>query len=243
MSIPVAELRRIAERAAREAGAVALAGFRSQDLEVEQKKDFHDLVTVYDRRTEAHVRQVIAEELPGSRVMGEEDGISGDGEVTWFVDPIDGTSNYARGIALWGVCIGAVVKHEVVVGVVYDPVADNLFVADDRGAFLNGHPISAQGATRPEAATVIASFPYARDLVSLRERGLQRFGEMQDTFSHVRDFGSTSISLCHVAAGWADATFCFEINPWDVAAPSFILKQAGGRYRTYGDGVELPRRP
>lgn len=240
MSIPSAQLTNIAAVAAREAGAVAREGFRSPGLEVTEKSDFHDLVTVYDRLCEERVRDVIERAVPGSRVLGEECGLTGDGDITWLVDPIDGTSNFARGIALWAVCIAAAVDGEIVAGVVYDPVADHLFQADEDGARLNGKLIRAEGATTPESATVISSFPYARDLTVFRAEALESFGRLQETFAHVRDFGSTAISLCHVAAGWADAAFCFEVNPWDVSAAAFILKQAGGIYRTYGEGKELP---
>ncbi|WP_424463203.1 inositol monophosphatase family protein [Pseudoclavibacter helvolus] len=235
------ELAQIAQGAARGAGTIALEGFRSKGLGIDEKTNFHDLVTVYDVRAEQYIRGVIANEAPDSRIVGEEGGASGAGDVTWFIDPIDGTSNFARGIALWAVCIGAAVDGEVVAGVVYDPVADNMFVADERGAFLNGEGLRSEGATTPERATVLASFPLPRDLVHLRADALEAYAELEDTYSHVRDLGSSAITLTHVAAGWADAVFSFEASPWDVAAPAFILKRAGGIYRTYGDGVELPR--
>jgi myo-inositol-1(or 4)-monophosphatase len=233
-------LSQIAETAARGAGAVALDGFRSRGLEIAEKADFHDLVTVYDQRAEDHVREVIEREAPGSRIVGEEGGVSGDGEVTWYIDPIDGTSNFARGIAFWCVCIGAAVDGEIVAGVVYDPVADHLFLADERGAFLNGEPLRAEGATAPEQATVIATFPLPRDLRAFRAEALESYAQLAETYAQVRDLGSSGMNLCHVAAGWADATFCFEVNPWDVAGPAFILKRAGGVYRTYGGGEQLP---
>lgn len=234
------ELSRIAEEAARGAGAIALEGFRSKGMSIDEKANFHDLVTVYDVRAEQFVRGVIEQRLPDSRIVGEEGGSSGEGEVTWYIDPIDGTSNFARGIALWAVCVGAAIDGEVVAGVVYDPVADNLFLADERGAFLNGEELRSEGATVPEQATVLASFPLPRDLIHLRAEALEAYAELENTYSHVRDLGSSAITLTHVAAGWADAVFSFEAAPWDVAAPAFILKQAGGIYRTYGAGEELP---
>lgn len=235
------ELAQIAQEAARGAGALALEGFRSKGMGIDEKANFHDLVTVYDVRAEQFIRGVIEKELPDSRIVGEEGGASGAGDVTWYIDPIDGTSNFARGIALWAVCIGAAVDGEVVAGVVYDPVADNMFVADERGAFLNGEALRSEGATTPERATVLASFPLPRDLVHLRAEALEAYAELEDTYSHVRDLGSSAITLTHVAAGWADAVFSFEASPWDVAAPAFILKRAGGIYRTYGEGAELAK--
>lgn len=230
----------IAEQAAREAGAVALAGFRSPGLEFETKNGFHDFVTEYDRRSELEARAVIERNLPGSHIVGEEQGSSGEGIVTWYVDPIDGTSNFARGIALWGVVIAAVRGDEVVAGIVYDPVADHLFRADERGAFLNGRPLRARGMTVPERATVLATFPPADTLQTRRVEKLEALAQLAESFAHVRDLGSAAIGLCHVAAGWADANFGFNIHPWDVAAPAFILRQAGGVYRSYGDGRRMP---
>lgn len=236
------DLADIAESAAREAGAVAAEGFRKPGLVFEAKANLHDFVTVYDRRSEVRAREVIGAQAPGSRIVGEEDGETGGGEVTWYIDPIDGTSNYARGIALWGVCIAAVIGDDVVAGVVYDPTAGHLFRADSRGAFLNGTPLRAEGMTSSEWATVLATFPPGADLRHRRAEKLEAQARLHDSYAHVRDLGCTAISLCHVAAGWADAAFGFGIHPWDVAAPSFILRSAGGIYRSYSGGEQLPQR-
>ena len=239
MTASVADLARISEAAARSAGAVALGGFRSRGLVVDDKRDFHDPVTVFDRRAEERVREIIDRDAPGSRIVGEEGGETGSGDVTWFIDPIDGTANFASGIALWGVCVAAAVDGEVVAGVVYDPVADHLFAANDRGAFLNGSPLRAEGATTQSRATIVPGFVSYRDLHVDRADVLESFAELLEQFAHVRTFGSSAISLCHVAAGWADATFSFGASPWDTAAAAFILKRAGGVYRTFADGAEL----
>lgn len=231
-------LARIAESAARGAGAIALEGFRSRDLVIDEKVDFHDPVTLFDRRSEEHIRDVVEREVPDSRIVGEEGGATGDGAVTWYIDPIDGTANFASGIALWTVSIAAAVDGEVVAGVVYDPVADRMFLADERGAFLDGEPLHAAGATTAERATIIPGFVSPRDLRTFRAEALDAFGQLLETFAHVRTFGSSAISLCHVAAGWADATFSFDSSPWDVAAAAFILRQSGGVYRTYAAGEQ-----
>ncbi len=219
-----------------------MQGFRESGTEVMTKNGFHDFVTEFDVRSEMRVRAVIEQLLPGSRIIGEEEGESGGGGVTWYVDPIDGTSNFARGIALWGVVVAAVRDDEVVAGVVYDPVAEHLFRADETGAFLNGEPLRARGMTTPERATVLATFPPSSTLRERRSEKLEAFAQLVDQYAHVRDLGSTAIALCQVAAGWADAAFGFNIHPWDVAAPAFILRQAGGAYRSYAGGEVLPER-
>ncbi|WP_336992112.1 inositol monophosphatase family protein [Leucobacter sp. VD1] len=240
-------------RAAHEAGAIAREGFRGGDLGVAIKTDMHDVVTRFDRAAEAHIRGVILECFPDSAIVGEEAGeTAGAGPLTWYIDPIDGTSNFARGIAMWAVSIGVAVAGEMVAGVIYDPVAGQLFWADERGAFLAEQPVDATdalarsrplqsvGATVPAQATVALNFPLARDLVHFPELALEQFAEVTRTFAQVRGLGSTCIALAWIAAGWLDATVSFETNPWDVAAGGFIIRRAGGVYRSYAHGEALP---
>lgn len=241
MTTNIRELSEFTRRVAREAGAIAMGGFRNRDLAIDLKEDFHDMVTQYDRSCEDHIRAAIAETYPGSRIVGEETGEEpGDGPLTWHIDPIDGTSNFARGMALWAVSIGVALDGEIVVGVVHDPANDHLFWADDRGAFLGEEPMHSWGFTDPSAATVACSFPLPRDLVHEPEVSLAQFAEVTNQFAQVRALGSSCIALCWVAAGWLDATISFEAHSWDVAASAFIVRQAGGSYRTYLNGEELP---
>ena len=228
------EILDFSKRVAREAGAIAMEGFRSRDLGIDLKKDFHDMVTEYDRAAEVHVRRAILEEFPDSAIVGEEGGASeGSGGLTWYVDPIDGTANFARGTALWAVSIGVAVDGEVVVGVVYDPANDQLFSADGRGAFLDDEPMLSWGYSEPARATVVSEFPSPRDLERSPVLALEQFGDLTREFAHVRNIGSAAVSLCWVAAGWVDATIAFEVNSWDVAAAAFIVQQAGGTYHAY----------
>ncbi|GAB2564705.1 inositol monophosphatase family protein [Leucobacter ruminantium] len=237
----IQELSAFATRIAREAGAIAMEGFRNRELGIDLKADFHDMVTKYDRACEEHIRGAILEAYPGSTIVGEEDGASeGSGPLAWHIDPIDGTANFARGMALWAVSIGIARDGEMIVGVVYDPANDHMFMADDRGAFLNDEPMRSWGFTRPEQATVVLNFPLPRDLVHLPELALEQFTEASRQFAQVRALGSSCISLCWVAAGWVDATVSFEANSWDVAASAFIVRQAGGAYRSYLGGEEQP---
>lgn len=239
-----AESRRVTEvaiAAARAAGAIALRGFRSADLRVEVKTDLHDPVTDFDRACEQRIREMILAAYPESTIVGEEGGTStGAGSLTWYVDPIDGTANFARGIAMWAVSIGVARDGELVAGVVYDPVSDQLFWADDRGAFLGDEPLQGRGATAPERATVALNFPLARDLVHFPELALEQYARVTRRFAQVRGLGSTCIALCWVAAGWIDATVSFETHPWDVAAASLIVRRAGGAYLGYRDGAAVP---
>jgi len=238
MELDSTHLMQVAVETAREASTVALEGFR-KPLVISTKRDLHDMVTVFDKATEERIRGLLLARVPSSRVVGEEGGATGEGRVEWFVDPIDGTSNFARGIALWCVSIAAAVDGEVVAGAVYDPVADTMFHADVTGSWLNGMPIRAVGATTPESATLIAHYPMPWDLAGDTSVALGAFENLVTRYAAIRNLGSSALSLAHVAAGWCDGTMCLGINPWDVAAASFILKQAGGVYRGFRDGAEV----
>jgi len=232
-------------RAARAAGLLALEGFRRRDLSIETKTDMHDLVTEYDRACEARIREIILADFPESRIVGEEEGnSSGEGPLTWYVDPIDGTSNFARGIAMWAVSIGVAQGGEMIAGVIFDPSNDHLFWADERGAFIDAagrrEPLQSWGQTDPSRATIALNFPLARDLASEPGVALEQFERVTRSYAQLRGLGSTCIALCWIAAGWIDGTISTETNPWDVAAGSYLIRRAGGVYHGYANGRIVP---
>ncbi|MEO5325392.1 inositol monophosphatase [Mesorhizobium sp. CC13] len=224
------KLREVAEQAAKLVRVPLLDAFRS-NIAVDYKVDLHDVVTRHDKESEVAIRAFILDRVPDSSVLGEEDGASGAGRVHWYVDPIDGTANFARGLAFWCVSVGAVIDDEIVAGAVYDPVAELMFSADLSGAWLNGAPLRSRSVADERHATLITGYPVARDLrLDGRERSLAHFGELAETFSALRRPGSAALSICHVAAGWVDAAAGFGVNAWDVAAAILILRQAQGAY-------------
>jgi myo-inositol-1(or 4)-monophosphatase len=224
------ELAGIAELAARATGDRLRTAFRSRP-EVDLKRDIHDPVTVHDRAAEETIREVLAEHTPGSVVVGEEGGVGGgDGDLRWFVDPIDGTANFAVGLPFFCVSIGAAAGGELVAGVVYDPVREDMFTASLDGAACNGEPIRSRGAVRDETAVLVTGYPNARETHRRGEESLRRFGRMVDAFATVRRPGSAALTLAHVAAGWADAAYGTSVNAWDVAAAVLLVRQAGGTY-------------
>lgn len=233
----------VARRAAQLMRAPLLAAFRST-IAVDYKRDLHDVVTQYDREAEAAIRAFILAEVPDSAVIGEEAGASGNGRVHWYVDPIDGTSNFARGLAFWCVSIGAVIDDEIVAGAIYDPVADLLFWADLSGAYLNGRKLRSQAIPDERRATLITGYPVGRDFRrDGREAALANFAELVENFSTLRRPGSAALSLAHIAAGWTDAAFGTGASPWDVTAGIIILRQAGGRYEPLGLGQTAKAAP
>ena len=228
-----AKLRDVAERATRLVQPALLAAFRST-MAVDFKVDRHDVVTRHDRESEVAIRAFLMAEVPDSEVVGEEAGASGSGRVKWYVDPIDGTANFARGLAFWCVSIGAVVDGEIVAGAILDPVSDTLFSADLTGAWCNGQPMRSNAVSDEQHATLITGYPVARDFrLDGREVALDRFARLTETFSTLRRPGSAALSIAHVAAGWVDATAGFGVNAWDVAAAILILRQSGGAYHAF----------
>lgn len=223
--------REVAEEAARVAGAYVVDVFR-QDMEVAYKRDRHDLVTEHDRASEKIIIEFLLNVCPQWRIVGEEGGVQGgSSEVTWFIDPIDGTSNFAQGLAFFCVSLGVEVNGSVVAGAVYNPFTEELFSADDTGAFLNGRPLHTPDAQMQSAATLITGYPTARDLRNDKTAAVEDLASLIETFSSVRRTGSGALSICHVAAGWVDCTVGFSTHPWDVAAAALILERAGGSYR------------
>ena len=203
------------------------------------KRDAHDIVTRHDKSAEEKIVAHLRAAYPDSSFVGEEGGNSGDGCVQWHIDPIDGTSNFARGIALWCISIAAVRDGKVIAGVVLDPVANNLFSADLNGAWLNDEPMHVNGAEREIDATIVSSFPNAKDTWLFGDSAFDLQKELLENFQAVRNLGSAALNLSHVAAGWADATMGFYTNTWDIAAASFILEQAGGTFTGLRRGTSV----
>jgi myo-inositol-1(or 4)-monophosphatase len=235
-----AELREIAVAAALLVRAPLLAAFRSA-MAIGYKVDLHDLVTEHDREAEAAIRRFLLDRAPDSIVVGEEDGASGGGGIVWYVDPIDGTANFARGLASWCVSVGAVRGDEILAGAIVDPVGGNVFAADLGGAWLNGAPLRSRAMAEERTAVLLTGYPVARDFrLEGRDTALHNFGVLVETFSTLRRPGSAALSIAQVAAGWADAACGFGVNPWDVAAAILILRQAGGAYRPLTQGRVPP---
>lgn len=214
----------VAATLVRAAGAHALAHFR-KNITIEQKS-LGDVVTEVDRANEQMLRQALTERFPETSVLGEEFGGTYADDAVWVIDPVDGTTNYTRGIAHWCVSIGLMQHGHPVAGVIYDPCHDELFSAiQGQGAKLNGEPISCSQTER-----------FASSLICV---GLTRSGSPTITSGHVaalaqdgssvRSQGAGALTLAHCAAGRVDAFFEHGIHLWDVAAAALILTEAGGR--------------
>ena len=225
-----ADLRHAAISAAQCVEQQLTEAFRSA-MDIEFKRDRRDIVTAHDKAAEVAICAHLEAAVPDSCFVGEEGGAQGSGRIQWFIDPIDGTANFARGLPNWCISIGAVVDDRIVAGAIVDPMGGNVFSADLAGAYHGERPLKSNATPDEGLATILCSYPSARDLkLDGRDIALDRFGVLVETYSAVRRIGSAALGLAHVAAGWADAAANLSINAWDVTAGILILRQAGGQF-------------
>lgn len=215
----------VAIAAAREAGALLLA--RAGDVHHLQYKGVVDLVTEVDLASEDLIRKKILGAFPDHSVLGEERGaterVAG---ARWIVDPLDGTTNYAHGFPFYCVSIGLELHGTMEVGVVYDPLRDELFLGRrSAGASLNGRPLRPSSRGKLIEALLATGFPYDRQRVP---RALHAFEVLSLSAQAVRRAGSAALDLCYVAAGRLDGYWEFVVRPWDVAAGALIVEESGG---------------
>ncbi|WP_166999296.1 inositol monophosphatase family protein [Paramicrobacterium fandaimingii] len=229
------ELRKLAIEAAVSVRDDLLSVFRTP-MRKDFKRDLHDIVTAHDQAAESAISSVLSRGCPDSAIIGEEQGKQGNGRVEWHVDPIDGTSNFSRGLPSWCVSIGAVIDQQTCAGVIYHPVSGDVFSADLMGAWHNDAPMVSSSAAEQIDATIVSSFPNAKDTGLFGQDAMSAQHRLIDDFQAVRNLGSGALNLAYVAAGWADATMGFQTNSWDICAGTFILEQAGGAFYGYRSG-------
>ena len=223
-----AELR-IAVAAARAGGAVLMKRLRAgADLEVGYKDARANLVTAADRDAQRMITATILAAFPLHLVNGEE-GTAGnpDSSYVWYVDPLDGTTNYAHGVPFFCVSVSLRAYGRTVVGVVYDPLRDELYAAETEGAAtLNGAPVRVSAVDRLDRALVVAQ---AQTVDPGEIRAYARLVERLMTVAGgVRSLGSPALTLCAIAAGRLEAYCEYAMDAWDIAAGQLILEQAGG---------------
>jgi len=221
---------RVAREAARAGGAI-LAKHFGDPVDATYKGKF-DPVTAIDHASQAAILAVLAEHRPDDAAMAEESSPEENTATLgnarhWIVDPLDGTVNFVRGIPQISVSIALYDGDEGLVGVVYDPLRDEMFTAAlNEGARLNGHVISVSGAADLERSVVATGFPYDHDVKADALAVVVR--EVLRRVSGIRRFGSAALDLAWVAAGRFDGYWEFGIAPWDGAAGLILVREAGG---------------
>ncbi len=220
---------------AREAGVLLMQYFH-EGIKIEYKGDA-DLVTAADRASEKLIRERISAQFPGHDVLGEEQGLNDQGsDYRWYVDPLDGTTNFAHGYPVFCVSMGlehrslksvSTAPAKRLAAVVYDPTRDELFsAAQGSGAQLNGKPIHVSKATLLKECLVATGFPSHK---RHKNPNIHFYHQITLRTHGVRRAGSAALDLCNVASGRFDGFWEFNLNPWDTAAGVLIVEEAGGK--------------
>ncbi len=220
----------VAVSTAYEAGAILREGYAGEK-NVEHKGAV-DLVTEYDHRSEALIVARLREAFPAHAVVAEESGPkAAAGEYEWLVDPLDGTTNFAHGFPAFAVSLALTRRGQLLAGVVYDPLRDELFAAEiGQGATLNGRPIRVSAEADLSRSLLATGFPY--DIRTNPHNNFAQFVQFQLRSQTVRRAGSAALDCVYVAAGRLDGYWEFRIKPWDVGAGALIAREAGGRVTT-----------
>jgi myo-inositol-1(or 4)-monophosphatase len=220
----------VAVRAARAAGAIINRAALDLDILKVSVKGPNDFVSEVDRAAEAAVIETLLTAYPGHGILAEESGRehgAKHSEYVWIIDPLDGTTNFLHGLPIYAVSIGLAHRGVIQQAVVYDPARNDLFFASrGRGAFLNDRRLRVSKRTKLSDALIGTGFPFRRG--DNFERYLQMFQSVMQHCAGVRRPGAAALDLCYVAAGWYDGFFETGLSPWDVAAGSLIVTEAGG---------------
>lgn len=205
------------------------AGPRSIDYKDAGKGN---LVTDMDHWSEEQIVKALRREYPDHAVVAEERGRVGTSDYRWFIDPIDGTTNYAHGFPIWTVTLALEVRGRLELGVTYAPRLGELYWAQrGKGAFRNGKRIRVTSCPTVEEALLCTGFSYQ---LEVRKRNLKYFAEFLMRAQAIRRVGAASLDLCWTAAGCFDGFWEMRLGPWDMAAGIVILEEAGAKITDFG---------
>ena len=220
----------IAIKAARAAGSIINRA--ALDLEVLRvgTKGPNDYVSEVDQAAENAIINILLEAYPGHGILAEESGRergAKDSEFTWIIDPLDGTTNFLHGFPVYAVSIALAHRGVVHQAVVYDPTRNDMFFASrGRGAFLNDRRLRVSKRTRISDSLIGTGFPFRKG--DNFKRYVKMFEEVMQSCAGLRRPGAAALDLCYVAAGYYDGFFETGLNPWDMAAGSLLITEAGG---------------
>lgn len=221
-------LKIVLEKAITAAGAIIQRRFNG-DFVVDHKDGINNLVTEVDKQAEAAVIKIINDNFPDHTILSEEAGLlEQHSDYVWFVDPIDGTVNFAHGIPICCVSIAVSYKRELLIGSVFNPMMHERFFAErGKGATLNGSPIRVSLKEDFARACLVTGFPYR--MPAQGDHPLKVFERAIKRGLPVRRLGSAAIDLCWVACGRFDGFWEYNLSPWDIAAGYLIVAEAGGQ--------------
>ncbi len=222
---------------AKEAGEIIREGFES-NFKIEYKGSVTNLVTEIDKKSEAHIIDFVRKEFPSHSIMAEESGKDfRSSEYVWFIDPLDGTTNFAHGLPIFSVSIGVRKNDETIAGAVYDVMRDKLYVAElGGGSYENGKKLSVNSTDKIEESLLVTGFPY--DISRNPDKTIERFVAFLKRARAVRRLGSAAIDFCYVASGVFAGFWETKLSPWDFVAGDLIVREAGGIVTDF-DGKNL----
>ena len=217
----------IAVRAARRAGTLILRSQARMDTVKVDLKGRRDYVSTTDTEAEAAIIETLLKAYPGHEILAEESGRSGSSDYVWIIDPLDGTTNYLHGYPHFAVSIALTVKGQTEVGLVYDPLRDELFTAvRGAGAQLNDRKLRVARGRDLDHSLLATGFPVRNE--SLIDPYLKTFATFLRHANGIRRGGCACLDLAYVAAGRLDGYWEYALKPWDIAAGALIVQEAGG---------------
>jgi myo-inositol-1(or 4)-monophosphatase len=211
---------------ARKAGALLKEKF-NQKHEIHYKGEIN-LVTEADKMSEDLIIAAISRSFPDHGILSEESpAISGEGKLRWIIDPLDGTTNYAHGYPVFCVSIALENEGTIVLGVIYDPMREEMFVAErGKGAYLNDKKLAVSRTDNISRSLLATGFPY--DIRESKENNLDYFNSMAINVQAIRRAGAAALDLAYLAAGRFDGFWELKLKPWDTAAGCLMVEEAGG---------------
>jgi len=216
-----------AVKAARRAGSIINRAAQNLDILTVTQKAANDYVSEVDREAERIIIRAIHEAYPDHSILAEESGASGASEYVWIIDPLDGTTNFLHGFPHYAVSIALSHKGVMSQAVIYDPVRNELFTASrGRGAYMNDHRMRVGKRIKLQGCLLGTGFPFKE--FSLIDNYLAMFRDITQATSGVRRAGAATLDLAYVAAGRLDGFWEFGLAPWDMAAGSLLITEAGG---------------
>lgn len=228
-------------QAALKAGEILRRGFGTS-FEITAKPGRQNIVTEFDKASEICIISFIKERFPSHNFLAEESGLSKQLEkntILWFIDPLDGTTNFAHHLPIFTISIAAYQNEKGLCGVIYQPISHELFVVEkDKGAYLNGTRLTVSQTKNIEDCLFVASLPYD-SVKSTTILDIEKLLQISQSGVTIRNFGSAALALAYVAAGKIDAFWMYNLYPWDIAAGQLLIEEAGGLLTRY----EKPQSP
>jgi myo-inositol-1(or 4)-monophosphatase len=216
-----------AVKAARRAGNIINRASRNLDVVAVREKAANDFVSEVDRESEEVIIRVLHEAYPDHAILAEESGAAGKSEFEWIIDPLDGTTNFLHGFPQYAVSIALRHREQITQAVIYDPSRNDLFTASrGRGAFRNDQRMRVSRRANLRAALLGTGFPFRQ--MDHVDAYMAMLKHMMGHSTGVRRAGAATLDLAYVAAGWLDGFWEIGLSPWDIAAGSLMITEAGG---------------